>query len=70
MIVFGMPDFLRTPKPKEPEQITTFWGFYRWRRQQGMDTNMGTALMTRRFRQVTPDRLRRWFEVYRRITDG
>jgi hypothetical protein len=67
VIVFGMPDFLRTPKPKEPEQITTFWGFYRWYRLQSHECDAGTIIFSRRFRNVSRDRLDRWLWVALRL---
>jgi hypothetical protein len=48
------------------EQIDTWWGFVRWRDQQGRDANLGTAIMSRRFRNVGSGRLKHWFDLYER----
>lgn len=47
-------------------QVTTWWGFVRWRQRQDRHANMGTAIMSRRFTAVPPDRLRHWFDLYER----
>lgn len=69
MNVFKIPDWLRTPhRDRSPAQITTFWGFYRWLEQQGTDANLGTAIMSRRFKQVPIHRLQQWWYVAERET--
>jgi hypothetical protein len=48
------------------EQITTFWGFYHWLEQQSRDANLGTAIVSQRFKTVSLDTVRHWWSLAER----